>query len=57
MGSGNNLAVIAILFFVFAAAFSVIFWEDASAAAKIGMFVLGFGSGSAFGGWVTKRQA
>jgi hypothetical protein len=57
MRSGNNLAVIAILFFVFAAAFSVIFWEDASAAAKIGMFVLGFGSGSAFGGWVTKRQA
>ena len=36
----------AILFFVFAAAFSVIFWPEVSIAAKIAFFVAGIGCGA-----------
>ena len=35
----------AALFFVLAAVFSIVFWQDGSLAAKIGLFTLGFGSG------------
>jgi len=55
MRSKRNLLGLSIIFFVFAAAFSVIFWEDVALAAKIGFFVLGFGSGSTFGQWFTRR--
>ena len=44
------------MFFVFAAAFSVVFWVDVSLAAKIGLFVLGFGSGVTAGQWLAKRS-
>jgi hypothetical protein len=57
MSAGKNLIAIAVLFFVFAAVFSTIFWADVSAAAKVGMFALGFGSGSAFGGWLLTQNA
>ena len=53
---GRNQLALAIAFFVFAAAFSVIFWGDVSLAAKIGMFVLGFGSGAAFRAWFSMRR-
>jgi len=56
MRSRKNLLVLAIVFMVFAAVFSVLFWADVSMAAKTGLFVLGFGSGFMFGGWVTRQN-
>ncbi len=46
-----------ILFFVFAVVFSLLFWEDVSLAAKIGLFVLGYGSGVTAGQWLAGRSA
>ncbi len=37
---------VAAMFFVFAAAFSVIFWPDVSAAAKLAFFATGVGCGA-----------
>jgi hypothetical protein len=48
---------LSILFFVLAAAFSVVFWGDISLAAKIGLFALGFGSGVTAGQLIAKRSA
>jgi hypothetical protein len=56
MKSSNYLIGLSILFFVFAAAFSVVFWADVSLAAKIGLYVLGFGSGVTAGQWFAKRS-
>lgn len=56
MRSKRNLVGLSIMFFVFAAVFSVIFWESVPLAAKIGLFVLGFGSGAAFGQWFANRN-
>jgi dolichol kinase len=55
MKSKNYLGA-SILFFVFALVFSLLFWEDVSMAAKIGLFVLGFGSGVAAGQWFARRS-
>lgn len=57
MKSRNRLLALAIMFFIFAAAFSVMFWSEVSLAAQIGMFVLGFGSGVTFGNWFSWREA
>ena len=57
MKSNNMLIVLSIMFFVFAAAFSVVFWGDVSLAAKAGLFVLGFGSGVTAGQWFARRSA
>ena len=54
--SGKNQLAVAIVFFVIAAAFSVIFWADVSLSVKIGMFALGFGSGVVFGTWFAMRN-
>ena len=56
MKSNNYLIGLSILFFVFAAAFSVVFWGDISLAAKVGFFALGFGSGVTAGQWFAKRS-
>ena len=56
MKSSNYLIGLSILFFVFAAAFSVVFWGDVSLAAKIGLYVLGFGSGVTAGQWFARRS-
>jgi hypothetical protein len=56
MKSARNLLALALMFFVFAVVFSLIFWSDISIAAKMGMFALGFGSGVTFGGWFTQRN-
>lgn len=56
MRSNNNLLILAIVFFAFAAGFSVVFWEDVSLAAKIGLFVLGFGSGVTAGQWFARQS-
>jgi hypothetical protein len=56
MKSSNFLIGLSILFFVFAAAFSGMFWGNVSLAAKIGLFVLGFGSGVTAGQWLAKRS-
>jgi len=45
MKLNNYLIGLSILFFVFAAAFSVVFWGDISLVAKVGFFALGFVSG------------
>ena len=57
MKSNNYLIGLSILFFVFAAAFSVVFWGDVSLAAKVGFFALGFGSGVTAGQWFARRSA
>ena len=57
MKSKNYLLGASILFFCFAVVFSVIFWEDISLAAKIGLFALGFGSGTTAGQWFVRRKA
>jgi len=57
MKSNNYLIGLSILFFVFAAAFSVMFWGDVSLAAKIGFFALGFGSGVTAGQWFARQRA
>jgi hypothetical protein len=57
MKSNNRLIGVSIMFFVFACALSVVIWKDASLAAKIGYFALGFGSGIAAGLWSARRNA
>jgi len=56
MKSSNYLIGLSIMFFVFAAAFSVVFWGDVSLGAKVGFFALGFGSGVTAGQWIAKRS-
>ena len=56
MRSSNMLIGLSIMFFVFAAAFSVIFWADVSWGVKIAFFVLGFGSGVTAGQWFARRS-
>jgi len=57
MKSNNTLMGLSILFFVLAAAFSLVFWADVSLAAKIALFVLGFGSGVTAGQGFARRGA
>jgi len=57
MKSNNALLGLSIMFFVFAAAFSVIFWGDVSLVAKVAFFILGFGSGVTAGQWFARRSA
>ena len=57
MKSKNVLIGLSILFFVLAVAFSLLFWADVSLVAKIGFFVLGFGSGVTAGQWFATRSA
>jgi hypothetical protein len=56
MKSKNAFLEISIMLLVFAAAFSVVIWNDVSLAAKIAFFALGFGSGIAAGRWIAKRS-
>ena len=56
MKSSNQLIALSPMFFVFAAAFSVIYWGDVSWLAKAGLFVLGFGSGVTAGQWLARRS-
>ena len=56
MKSSNMLIILSIVFFIFAAAFSVMFWAEVSLAAKVGLFVLGFGSGVTAGQWFASRR-
>jgi len=57
MKSSNYLIGLSIMFFVFAAAFSVMFWGDVSLVAKVAFFALGFGSGVTAGQWLARRSA
>jgi uncharacterized protein YebE (UPF0316 family) len=57
MKSDNYLIGLSSLFFVLAVAFSLVFWADVSLVAKIGLFVLGFGSGVTAGQWSARRSA
>ena len=57
MRSRNRFLALAIMFFVFAAVFSVIFWSEVSLAAQIGMYVLGLGTGVTFVNWLSVREA
>jgi uncharacterized protein YebE (UPF0316 family) len=57
MKSSNYLIGLSILFFVFAVAFSVVFWGDVSLAAKVVFFAFGFGSGVTAGQWFARRSA
>ena len=57
MKRNNNFLGLSIMFFVFAAAFSIIFWSDVSLAAQIGLFALGFGSGVMATRWHMLRSA
>jgi len=57
MKSNYVLIGLSILFFALAAALSLLLWADVSLAAKIGLFVLGFGSGVTAGQWFARRSA
>jgi hypothetical protein len=57
MKSNNILIGLSILFFLLAAVFALVFWADVSLVAKIGLFVLGFGSGVTAGQWFARRGA
>ena len=57
MKSNSFLIGLSILFFVLAAALALVLWADASLAAKIGLFALGFGSGVTAGQWFARRSA
>ena len=48
--------VVAVMFFIFAAAFSVIFWPDVSVAAKLAFFATGIGCGVGIAGFVRQRS-
>jgi hypothetical protein len=54
--SNNYLIILSIMFLVLAGGFSVLFWGDVSSVAKIGLFVLGFGSGVTVGQWFARRN-
>jgi hypothetical protein len=56
MKSNNYLIILSILFLILAGSFSVVFWGDISLLAKIGLFVLGFGSGMTAGQWFARRS-
>jgi hypothetical protein len=57
MKSENTLIIISIMFFIFAAATSLIIWSDVSIAAKIAFYAFGVGTGVTFGLWMAKRQS
>jgi hypothetical protein len=57
MKSNNVLLGVSILFLVLAAALSLVIWADVAFAAKIGLFVLGLGSGVTAGQWFARRTA
>jgi hypothetical protein len=57
MKSPSVLIGLSITFFVIAVALSAAIWNDVSLAAKMGLFVLGFGSGVAAGRWLAQRSA
>jgi hypothetical protein len=57
MTSNNGLIGMSIMFFVFAVVFGLVLWADVALAAKIGFFVLGFGSGVMAGQWLARRSA
>jgi hypothetical protein len=52
----NRFLILSIVFLILAGAFSVLFWGDVSLVAKIGLFILGFGSGVTAGQWFTRRS-
>ena len=52
MNSGRKFLALAIMFFVFAIAFSLVFWSGISLAAQISLFALGFGAGIMTGQWI-----
>ena len=49
MARRSSFIPVAIMFFVFAAAFSVVFWPDVPIAAKVAFFATGVGCGVAVG--------
>ena len=57
MSSDRKFLALAIMFFVFAIAFSLVFWSGISLAAQIGLFALGFGAGIMTGQWIVNWRA
>jgi hypothetical protein len=57
MKPNNMLIALSILFLVLAVALSLVSWANVSLAAKIGFFVLGFGSGVTAGQWFARRSS
>ena len=53
----NASIPIAAMFFVFAAAFSVIFWPEVSMAVKLAFFATGVGCGVGIGRFTALRRA
>lgn len=51
----KNFITIAVLFFLFAAVFSVVLWPDVSSAAKIAFFATGVGCGVGIGQFFGRR--
>ncbi|MBN2104236.1 hypothetical protein JW835_09380 [bacterium] len=53
----KSFIAIAVLFFIFAAAFSVVLWPDVSAAAKIAFFATGVGCGVGIGQYFGRQKS
>lgn len=51
----NASISLAAMFFVFAAAFAVIFWPEVSLAAKVAFFATGVGCGTGVGHFMAQR--
>ncbi len=54
MMRGRGPVAVAAMFFVFAAAFSLIFWPDVSMAAKLAFFAAGIGCGVGIAGFARR---
>jgi len=57
MKSPNAFLGVAFMFLCFAILILVGSWNEVSLAAKIGLFVCGFGCGMATGQWLARRRA
>ncbi len=57
MTSVNNFLGLSIMFFILAVTFSIVLWPEASLAAKLAFFAVGFGSGIMAGQYLARRKA
>ena len=55
MSKRKNFISISVLFFLFAAVFSVVLWPDVSDAAKIAFFATGVGCGVGIGRFIGRQ--
>ena len=57
MTSANSFLGLSIMFFILAVMFSIVLWPEASLAAKLAFFAVGFASGIMAGQYLARRKA